>query len=183
VFNALRNTGARPGDLVAVQGIGGLGHLGVQYAHEAGFETVALSRSPDKRDFAVDLGADHFVDASDEDPAEALQRLGGARVVLCTAPSASAIESVVGGLGVDGEAVVLGVPHDPIGVEATQLIGARGSVSGWSSGHARDSQDTLEFSARREITPEIETYPLEDVDAAFERMMNNEARFRAVLEP
>jgi NADPH2:quinone reductase len=183
MFNALRNTGARPGDLVAVQGIGGLGHLGIQYAHEAGFETVALSRSPDKRDLAADLGADHFVDATEEDPAEALQRLGGAQVVLCTAPSAAAIESVVGGLGVDGEAVVLGVPHDPVGVNAQQLIGARGSVSGWSSGHARDSQDTLEFSARREITPEIETYPLEAVDAAFERMMNNEARFRVVLEP
>ncbi|WP_425504673.1 alcohol dehydrogenase [Salinigranum marinum] len=182
-FNALRNSGARPGDLVAVQGIGGLGHLGVQYAHEAGFETVALSRSSDKRDLAADLGADHFVDASDEDPAEALQSLGGARVVLCTAPSAAAIESVVGGLGVDGEAVVVGVPGEEVGVDVQHLIGTRGAVTGWPSGHARDSQDTLEFSALRDVTPEVETFPLDDVAVAYERMMNNEARFRAVLKP
>ena len=182
-FNALRNSGARPGDLVAVQGIGGLGHLGVQYAHAAGFETVALSRSPDKRELALELGADHFVDASAEDPAEALQRLGGARVVLATAPSAAAVESVVGGLGIDGQVVVVGVPHEPAGIDLQGLIMNRGSVDGWASGHAGDSQDTLEFSALRDVTPTIETYPLAEVDAAYERMMANEARFRVVLEP
>ena len=182
-FNALRNSGARPGDLVAVQGIGGLGHLAVQYAHAAGFETVALSRSPDMRALALDLGADHFVDASEEDPATALQELGGARVVLGTAPSAAALESVVGGLGTDGELVSVGVPHDPASISVQQLVMNRGSVEGWASGHARDSQDTLEFSALRDITPEVETYPLEEVSAAYDRMMANEARFRVVLEP
>jgi NADPH2:quinone reductase len=182
-FNALRNSGARPGDLVAVQGIGGLGHLGVRYARAAGFETVALSHSPDKRDLALDLGADHFVDASATDPAAALRDLGGARVILGTAPSAAAIESVVGGLGVDGQFVVVGVPHEPAGVDVQSLVTKRGSVEGWASGHARDSQDALEFSARRDVTPVVETYPLAEVDAAYGRTMANEARFRVVLEP
>jgi NADPH2:quinone reductase len=182
-FNALRNSGAQPGDLVAVQGIGGLGHLGLQYAHAAGFETVALSRSPDKRDLALELGADHFVDASAEDAADALQELGGARVVLGTAPSASAIESVVGGLGIDGELVVVGVPHEAAEIDVQQLVMSRSAVEGWASGHARDSQDTLEFSALRDVTPTVETYPLEEAEAAYDRMMENEARFRVVLEP
>ena len=182
-FNALRNTGARPGDLVAVQGIGGLGHLGVQYAHAAGFETVALSHSSDKRDLALELGADHFVDSSATDPAEALQELGGARVILGTAPVADAVESVVGGLGIDGELVMVGIPHEEVGVDVQQLVMGRSAVEGWASGHARDSQDALEFSALRDVTPEIETYPLEDAEEAYDRMMANEARFRVVLEP
>jgi NADPH2:quinone reductase len=182
-FNALRNTGAGPGDVVAVQGIGGLGHLGVQYAHAAGFETVALSHSPDKRDLALELGADHFVDTAATDPAEALQELGGARVVLGTAPSADAVESVVGGLGIDGELVLVGIPHDDVGVDVQQLVTNRSAVEGWASGHARDSQDTLEFSALRDVTPEVETYPLADAEEAYERMLANEARFRVVLEP
>lgn len=182
-YNALRNSHADPGDLVAVQGVGGLGHLGVQYAHAAGFETVALSRSPDKESMARDLGADHFVNTAAENPAERLQELGGADVVLATAPASDAIESVVGGLGIDGRVVVVGVPGEPVSVDAQQLVGARGGVEGWASGHARDSQDTLEFSSLRSITPEIETYPLDEVDAAYERMIENEARFRVVLEP
>jgi len=182
-YNALRHTDARPGDLVAVQGIGGLGHLGVQYAHAAGFETVALSRSSDKESLALDLGADHFVDTTDQDPAERLQELGGATVVLATAPASAAISSVVGGLGTDGSVVVVGVPGEPVEVNAQQLVGARSSVEGWASGHARDSQDTLEFSALRDVTPEIETYPLTAVDDAYDRMLENEARFRVVLEP
>jgi len=182
-FNALRNTDARPGDLVAVQGIGGLGHLGVQYAHAAGFETVALSRSGDKESLATELGADHFIDTTEHDPAQRLQELGGASVVLATAPASEAISSVVGGLGTDGSVVVVGVPEDPVEVSAQQLVGARSGLEGWASGHARDSQDTLEFSALRDVTPEIETYPLTDVEAAYERMLANEARFRVVLEP
>ncbi|MBX0298303.1 alcohol dehydrogenase catalytic domain-containing protein [Haloarcula nitratireducens] len=182
-YNALRNSHADPGDLVAVQGVGGLGHLGVQYAHAAGFETVALSRSPDKEDLARDLGADHFVNTAETDPAERLQELGGADVVLATAPASDAIESVVGGLGIDGRVVVVGVPGEPVAVNVQQLVGARGGVEGWASGHAQDSQDTLEFSALREVTPEIETYPLAEVDTAYERMIENEARFRVVLEP
>jgi len=182
-FNALRNTDARPGDLVAVQGIGGLGHLGVQYAHAAGFETVALSRSGDKESLAMALGADHFVDTTEHDPAERLRELGGASVVLATAPASDAISSIVGGLGTGGSVVVVGVPDSPIDVDAQQLVGARSGVEGWASGHARDSQDTLEFSALRDVTPEIETYPLAEVADAYERMLANEARFRVVLEP
>ena len=182
-FNALRNTDARPGDLVAVQGVGGLGHLGVQYAHAAGFETVALSRSPDKEELASDLGADHFVNTVEEDAAAALQDLGGADVVLATAPSAPAIESVIGGLGTDGRVVVVGVPGENVSVDAQSLVGIRGGVDAWASGNARDSQDTLEFSDLREITPEIETYDLDDVEEAYDRMIDNEARFRVVLEP
>jgi len=182
-YNALRNTDAQPGDLVAIQGVGGLGHLGVQYAHAAGFETVALSRSPDKEDLTRELGADHFVDASKEDPVERLQDLGGADVILATAPSSAAIESVLGGIGTDGSVVIVGVPGEPVEVDVLNLVGTRGGVEGWASGHARDSQDTLEFSSLRDITPEIETYPLDDVAVAYDRMIENEARFRVVLEP
>jgi NADPH2:quinone reductase len=182
-FNALRNTDAGPGDLVAVQGVGGLGHLGVQYARAMGFETVALSRSPDKRDLARSLGADHFVDTAETDPADALASMGGARVVLATAPSADAISSVVGGLGRNGEVVVVGVPHEPVPIDVTHLVGTRGSVTGWASGHAKDAEDTLAFSALRDVTPEVEVYSLEDAAVAYERMRSNEARFRVVLEP
>ncbi|MGB9987519.1 alcohol dehydrogenase [Salarchaeum japonicum] len=182
-YNALRNSDARPGDLVAVQGVGGLGHLGIQYAREAGFEVVALSRGTDKKERALDLGADHYVDTESEDAAAALQELGGARVVLATAPSADAIESVVGGLGTDGEVVAVGIPPETVGVDVNTLVGTRGSVSGWASGTARDSQDTLEFSALRDVTPEIETFDLADASDAYERMLASEVRFRAVLTP
>jgi NADPH2:quinone reductase len=182
-YNALRNSDAKPGDLVAVQGVGGLGHLGIQYAHAAGFETVAVSRGTEKRDLALDLGADHYVDSEAENPGEALQELGGARVVLATAPNAEAIESVVSGLGVSGEVLAVGIPGEPVGVSIQELVMGRRSVGGWPSGDARDSQDTLEFSALREIEPMIETYPLEDAGEAYERMLANDARFRVVLEP
>ena len=182
-FNALRNTDARPGDLVAVQGVGGLGHLGVQYAHAAGFETVAISTSPDKESLARELGADHFVDAGSEDAAGRLQELGGADVVLATAPSSDAIADIVAGLGTDGSVVAVGVPGEDVAVDAGYLVGVRGAVEGWASGDARDSQDTLEFSSLREISPEVETFDLSEVEAAYERMIENEARFRAVLEP
>ena len=116
-------------------------------------------------------------------PAERLQELGGADVVLATAPATDAIESVVGGLGIDGRVVVVGIPGEPVAVDAQQLVGTRGGVEGWASGHARDSQDTLEFSSLRAITPETETYPLDEIDAAYERMIENDARFRVVVEP
>mgnify|MGYP006268946271 FL=1 len=182
-YNALRNADLQPGDLVAVQGVGGLGHLGIQYAHAAGYETVAISRSPDKEALASELGADHFVNAADEDPAERLQALGGADGVLATAPSSDAIASVVEGVGVGGSVIVVGVPGEDVPVNAQHLIGTAGSVEGWGSGDARDSQDALEFSSLRDVTPEIETYPLEEVETAYGRMIENEARFRAVLEP
>ncbi len=182
-FNALRNAEADPGDLVAVQGIGGLGHLGIQYAHRMGYETVALSRSPDKRDLALELGADHFVDTSDRDAGEALQEMGGASAVLATAPAAAATEAAVGGIARDGSVVVVANPGEDVSVSPGLLIGTRGSVSGWSSGHAADWEDTLEFSALRDVTPRVETFPLEDAEAAYQHMKRNEARFRVVLEP
>lgn len=181
-FNALRNSDANVGDLVAVQGVGGLGHLGIQYAHAAGFETAAISRTPEKESLAKELGADHFINATETDAGQRLQELGGADVVLATAPSSNAISSIVSGIGVDGSVVVVGVPGEPVEVSAQQLVQSRGGVEGWASGHARDSQDTLEFSSLRDIAPEIETYPLEDVNEAYGRMIDNEARFRAVLE-
>ena len=121
--------------------------------------------------------------SSDLDPAERLQELGGADVILGTAPSSDAIESILGGIGTDGSVVLVGVPGEPIGANVQHLVGTRGSVEGWASGHARDSQDTLEFSSLRDITPKIETYPLDDVAEAYDRMIENEARFRVVLEP
>ena len=181
-FNALRNADAGPGDLVAVQGIGGLGHLGVQYAHAMGFETVALSRSPDKEELANDLGADHFVDTSETDAGEALQSLGGASLVLTTAPAAEPIAEAVGGLGRNGSVVAVGVPEEPVPINVGSLVGTRGSVAGWSSGHAKDWEDTLEFSALRDVTPTVETHPLEEAETAYQRMLANEARFRVVLE-
>jgi NADPH2:quinone reductase len=182
-YNALRHTDARSGDLVAVQGIGGLGHLGLQYAAEAGFETVAVSGSPEKESLARSLGADHFVDTTGTDPAEQLQDLGGASVILATAPDSDALSAAIGGLGVDGELVAVGVPGEPIEVDIAELVASRGSVSGWSSGHPREAEATLEFSAAREITPTVETYPLAEVEEAYERMADHEARFRVVLEP
>ena len=182
-YNALRNADLQPGDLVAVQGVGGLGHLGIQYARAAGYETVAISRSADKEEFATELGADHFVNAAETDPAEQLQTLGGADGVLATAPSSDAIGSVVEGIGIGGSVIVVGVPGEDVPVNAQHLVGTNGAVEGWSSGDARDSQDTLEFSSLRDISPEIETYPLAEVETAYERMITNEARFRVVLEP
>jgi NADPH2:quinone reductase len=190
-YNALRNTDARPGDLVAVQGIGGLGHLGIQYAHHAGFETVAVSRGTEKRDLAFDLGADHFVDSAEHGsadseatgPAEALADLGGAKVILATAPSAEAIESVVGGLGVNGELVAVGVPHDDVGVSVQTLVGGKRSVSGWASGSARDSQDALEFSDLRDVTPSVEEFGLDEVGDAYAAMYDGDVRFRSVVVP
>jgi alcohol dehydrogenase/propanol-preferring alcohol dehydrogenase len=180
-YNALRNQGLRPGDHVAVQGIGGLGHLGVQYAAAMGCEVTALSTSADKEDLALDLGASHFIDASTTDAADALQAMGGADLILATAPNSAAITSVVGGLGRDGSLVVVAATGEPVEVSPMALIQGRKSVSGWPSGDANDSEDTLDFSAHADVTPEIETFPLDEAGAAYDRMMNNEARFRAVL--
>jgi alcohol dehydrogenase/propanol-preferring alcohol dehydrogenase len=180
-YNALRNQGLRPGDHVAVQGIGGLGHLGVQYAAAMGCEVTALSTSTDKEDLALDLGASHFIDASATNAADALQDLGGADLILATAPNSAAITSVVGGLGRDGALVIVAATGEPVEVSPMALIQGRKSVSGWPSGDAHDSEDTLDFSAHADVTPEIETFPLDEAGAAYDRMMNNEARFRAVL--
>ncbi len=180
-FNALRNSGFLPGDLVAVQGIGGLGHLALQYANKVGCEVVALSHGHKKEKLAKELGAHYFIDAANQDPADELQKLGGADVILCTAPSSEAISSVVSGLGVNGKIVLVGKEPEPIKVLPGQLIAARRTIRGWSSGDAKDSEDTLSFSAFQDIHPKIETIPLEKANEAYERMMKNEARFRIVL--
>jgi D-arabinose 1-dehydrogenase-like Zn-dependent alcohol dehydrogenase len=181
VFNALRNSGARAGDVVAVQGIGGLGHLGVQYARKMGFETVALGRGKDKEPLARKLGAHHYIDSNVADTVAELQKLGGARVILATAPSAKAISSVVEGLGVDGNLLIPAAPNDPLTIGVFPLIMGRRQIAGWYSGTARDSQDTLEFSALSGVHPMIEKYPLTRAAEAYEQMHSGKVRFRAVL--
>jgi D-arabinose 1-dehydrogenase-like Zn-dependent alcohol dehydrogenase len=181
VFNALRNSGARPGDVVAVQGIGGLGHLGVQYARKMGFETVALGRGADKESLAKELGAHHYIDSAAVDTVAELQKLGGARLILATAPSAKAISDVVGGLGINGNLLIPAAPNDPLTVGVFPLIMGRRQISGWYSGTARDSQDTLEFSALSDVHPMIEKFPLSRVAEAYEQMHSGKVRFRVVL--
>ena len=181
VFNALRHSGARPGDVVAVHGIGGLGHLGVQYARQMGFETIALGRGKDKEALAKKLGAHHYIDSGSADAAAELQKLGGARVILATAPNAKAISALVDGLSVDGTLLVPAAPSEPLTVSVMPLITGRRSVAGWYSGTARDSQDTLEFSALNGVHPMIEKYPLSRVTEAFEQMQSGKVRFRVVL--
>ncbi len=181
VYNALRNSGARPGDVVAVQGIGGLGHLGVQYARQMGFKTIALGRGKDKGPLAEKLGAHQYIDSNVVDTVAELQKLGGARVILATAPSAKAISEVVEGLGVNGNLLIPAAPLEPLSVGALPLIMGRRSVSGWYSGTARDSQDTLEFSAFNNVHPMIEKYPLSRVTEAYEQMHSGKVRFRVVL--
>lgn len=183
VYNALRNSGIRAGDLVAVQGIGGLGHLAVQYAVKMGMRTVAISTSDSKKDLAKELGAHHFINTEKEDPSEALQKLGGAKLILATAPYSDAITSVVNGLGIDGKLLMVAATMDPIEVSPMQLLMGRKSVAGWPSGTAKDSEDTLQFSALTGTAPMIEEYPLEEVEKAYARMINNKARFRVVLKP
>ena len=181
VFNALRNSGARAGDVVAVHGIGGLGHLGVQYARQMGFKTVALGRGKDKEALAKKLGAHHYIDSGSADAAAELQKLGGARVILATAPNAKAISPLIDGLAVDGTLLVPAAPSEPLTVSVMPLIMGRRSVAGWYSGTARDSQDTLEFSALNGVHPMIEKYPLNRVADAFEQMHSGKVRFRVVL--
>jgi len=183
VFNALRHSGARGGEVVAVQGIGGLGHLGVQYARQLGFETVALGRGKDKEALARKLGAHHYIDSGSSDTAAELQKLGGARVILATAPNAKAISALVDGLSVNGVLLVPAAPAEPLSVSVMPLISGRRSVAGWYSGTARDSQDTLEFSARNGVHPMIEKYPLSRVAEAYEQMHSGKARFRVVVIP
>lgn len=180
-FNSLRHAGARSGDLVAVLGIGGLGHLGLQFAARMGCETVAIARGRDKEALARQLGAHHYVDSSAQDPAKELQALGGARVVLATVTSGRAMTAALGGLAIDGTFVVLGAAHEAIEVSPLLLISGRRSVKGWPSGTSADSQDTLAFSARNGVRPMNELFPLERAAEAYERMMSGQARFRVVL--
>jgi D-arabinose 1-dehydrogenase-like Zn-dependent alcohol dehydrogenase len=181
VYNALRNSGARSGQVVAVHGIGGLGHLGVQYARQMGFKTVALGRGKDKEPLAKKLGAHHYIDSDAGDAAAELQKLGGARVILATAPNAKAISALVDGLSADGKLLVPAAPNEPLTVSVMPLIAGRRSVAGWYSGTAKDSQDTLEFSALTGVHPMIEKYPLNRVAEAYEQMHSGKVRFRVVL--
>jgi len=181
-YNSLRNSGARGGELVAVQAIGGLGHLGIQYARKLGFRTVALSRGGDKRALALELGAHDYIDTDKGDPAAALQGLGGAKVILATAPSAQLIGKLVDGLARNGTLIVLGASPEPIQVNPLQLIGARRRIVGWPSGTAKDSEETLAFSALSGVTSRNEVFPLEKVEDAYQRMVGNKARFRVVLQ-
>jgi len=181
-FNALRNSGARPPDIVAVLGMGGLGHLGVQYAAKMGFTTVAIARGADKAKFAHELGATHYIDSTTEDVAAALQKLGGAKTILATVTDADAMSAALGGLGHAGKFVVLGAAPTPLKANALPMLLRRQDIQGWPSGAAIDSEDTLKFSAAQGVKPLIETYPLEKAAEAYARMISGKARFRVVLE-
>src|SRR5258706_98217 len=181
VFNALRNSGARAGDVVAVHGIGGLGHLGVQYARQMGFETVAINRGNDKESLARQLGAHHYIDATATDVVAELQKLGGARVILATAPNAQAISALVDGLAPSRKPLGAAAPAETLTINVFSLIMQRSSVPGWYSGTARQLQSSLEFSLLSGVHPMIEKYPLERVAEAYEQMHSGKVRFRVVL--
>ncbi|MCI0586746.1 MAG: alcohol dehydrogenase [Planctomycetes bacterium] len=180
-YNSLRNSGARPGDLVAVLGIGGLGHLAVQFAARMGHETVAIARGREKEPLARELGARHYVDSEKQDPSAELLKLGGAKVVLATVTNGKAMTAALGGLGVDGKFVVLGAADTPLQVPAILLISGRRSVAGWPSGTSIDSQDTLAFAARTGVRSMNEVFPFKHAAEAYDRMMSGKARFRVVL--
>jgi D-arabinose 1-dehydrogenase-like Zn-dependent alcohol dehydrogenase len=179
-FNALRNSGARPGDVVAVLGLGGLGHLGVQYAAKMGFHTVGIARGQDKEPLARQLGAAVYIDSQAQDPAAELLKLGGAKVILATATSGEAMSAVQGGLAINGTLLIVGAAPS-MQVSPLSLLGGRRSIKGWYSGTSSDSQDTLVFSARTGVRSMNEVFPLERAAEAYDRMMSGKARFRAVL--
>jgi D-arabinose 1-dehydrogenase-like Zn-dependent alcohol dehydrogenase len=181
VYNALRNSGARAGDVVAVHGIGGLGHLAVQYGRQMGFVTVAVGRGKDKEPLARKLGAHHYIDTEGGDGAAQLQKLGGAAVIVATAPAAKAISQLIDGLAPNGKLLVPAAPGEPLTINALSLIAGKRSVAGCYSGTAKDSQDTLEFSAVADVHPMIEKYPLSKVADAYEQMRSGKVRFRVVL--
>jgi D-arabinose 1-dehydrogenase-like Zn-dependent alcohol dehydrogenase len=180
-FNALRNSGARPGDLVGVQGIGGLGHLGVQYAAKAGYRTIAIGRGPENSVLAKKLGAFAYIDSKASNVADELKKFGGVKVLLATAPNAKAMSDTIDGLAVGGKLLIVGAPFEPMEVSVPSLLLSRRGIQGWPSGTARDSQDTLEFSQFAGVRPMIEKFPLERVKEGYERMESGKAQFRAVL--
>ncbi|MDP9160310.1 MAG: alcohol dehydrogenase [Acidobacteriota bacterium] len=180
-FNALRHSGAFPGDLVAVQGIGGLGHLGIQFANKFGYKVAAIGRGPENAALAKKLGASVYIDSKSTNAAEALQKLGGAKVILATAPSSKAMSELIDGLGPNGKLMVVGASFDPIEVTPIQLISASRTIQGWASGIPADSEDTLRFAELTGVRPMTETYPLEKAAEAYARMMSGKAEFRVVL--
>jgi D-arabinose 1-dehydrogenase-like Zn-dependent alcohol dehydrogenase len=180
-FNALRNSGARPGETVAILGVGGLGHLAVQYAAKMGFRTVAIARGRDKEPLARQLGAHHYIDSAAQDVSAELLKVGGAKIILATVTNADAMTATLGGLAVQGTLLVLGAPHEPLKVPALLLIGGRRSIVGWYSGTAIDSQDTVDFSVLAGVNAMTEIFPLERASEAYDHMMSGKVRFRAVL--
>ncbi|HWZ96963.1 MAG TPA: alcohol dehydrogenase [Candidatus Dormibacteraeota bacterium] len=180
-FNALRHSGAKPGDLVAVQGIGGLGHLGIQFANKFGYKVAAIGRGPENGLLAKKLGASVYIDSKATNAAEELQKLGGAQVIVATAPSSKAMSELINGLGPNGKLMVIGATFDPIEVAPVQLINGSRSIQGWASGTPADAEDTLRFAELSGVRPMIETYPLEKAAEAYARMMSGNAQFRVVL--
>jgi D-arabinose 1-dehydrogenase-like Zn-dependent alcohol dehydrogenase len=180
-FNSLRNSGARPGETVAVLGVGGLGHLAIQFASKMGFKTVAIARGRDKEPLARELGARYYIDSRAQDAAAELAKLGGARVILATVTSGKAMSAILGGLGVNGKLIVIGAAAEPLEAPVGLLIAGRRSIMGWPSGSSIDSQDTLFFSAASGVRIMTEVFPLERAAEAYDYMMSGKARFRAVL--
>jgi D-arabinose 1-dehydrogenase-like Zn-dependent alcohol dehydrogenase len=181
-YNALRHSGAFPGDLVAVQGIGGLGHLGVQFASKFGYKVAAIGRDSENAVLAKKLGANFYIDSKATNAAEELQKLGGAKVILATAPNSKAMSELIGGLGPNGKLIVIGATFDAIEVAPVQLIVGSKSIQGWAAGTAADSEDTLHFAELSGVRPMIETYPLEKAAEAYARMMSGKAQYRVVLK-
>ncbi|HEV2113729.1 MAG TPA: alcohol dehydrogenase [Terriglobales bacterium] len=180
-FNALRHSGAGPGDVVAIQGIGGLGHLGVQFANKFGYKTVAIGRGPENANLAKKLGAVAYIDSKATNPAEELQKLGGAKVILATAPNSKSMSALIDGLSINGKMMVVGAAPEPIEVSPFQLIGARKSIQGWPSGTPSDSEDTLRFATLTGVRAMIEKFPFAKVNEAYARMWSGKAEFRVVL--
>jgi D-arabinose 1-dehydrogenase-like Zn-dependent alcohol dehydrogenase len=180
-YNALRHSGAFPGDLVAVQGIGGLGHLGIQFANKFGYKVAAIGRGPESALLAKKLGASAYIDNQSTNAVEELQKLGGARVILATAPSSKAMSELIDGLGPNGKLIVIGLTSDPIEVTPVQLISGSRTIQGWSAGTPADSEDTLRFAELSGVRPMIETYPLAKAAEAYARMISGKAQFRVVL--
>ncbi|HEY1660730.1 MAG TPA: alcohol dehydrogenase [Candidatus Sulfotelmatobacter sp.] len=180
-YNALRHSGAMPGDLVAVQGIGGLGHLGIQFANKVGYKVVAIGRGGENATLAKNLGANIYIDSKSTNAAKELQKLGGAQVILATAPSSKAISELIDGLGPNGTLMVVGADSEPIQVTPLQLINGSKRIQGWASGTPADSEDTLRFAELSGVRPMVETFPLERVEEAYARMLSGKAEFRVVL--
>lgn len=180
-FNALRHSAARAGDIVAIQGIGGLGHLAIQFANKMGFKTIALSKGTDKETLAKKLGAHIYINSENDNIENELQKLGGARVILATAPSGKSISPLINGLSNKGELIIVGASNEPIEVTSTQLIRGNRSIKGWPSGTAIDTEETLKFCALTGIRPMIQTYSLDKAENAFDDMITNKARFRSVI--
>src|SRR2546426_8192432 len=180
-YNALRNSGARVGDVVTILGIGGLGHLGIQFAAKMGFKTVAIARGKDKEEIVRKLGARQYIDSKSQNPVEELVKLGGAKIILGTVPSGKAMSQVLGGLAVNGKLIMIGASNEPLEVYPNFFLSGRRSVVGWPSGTSIDSQDTLGFSVLSGVRPMNEIFPLEQATEAYEQMMSGKARFRAVL--